>query len=214
MYRKIVLIAVAALLAVASVPLAVTPAVGQPAGLITGMTEHQVRQALKPGATYAVASGQVVVRAADLVRRPSSATQVLPRAAATPWAACGLFDKKTKLVKNYSRQAVPGYAGRTAHLACGTSDNWGLRHIKKEHLDDWQRKAAYIGEGFTQFADWCFTQTLSHPSSKTHRASNDTFQYATPIQIKNTKGQVLNTFTSHVSVARVTQNIITAYPQS
>lgn len=181
----------------------------------SGLSERQVQEALKPGGVYMVStSGDTFVTVSSLRMRDLPAdARPSTRAAAPPWGACGVFDKKTKLVKDFSRQKISGYKGKTAHLRCGTGRNWGLRHIKNGHLDDWKRKASYIGQGFTQFADWSFTQTLSHPSRKYHRPSNDTLQYQTPVQIKNSKGQILDTFTSHVSVARKSQNIITAFPR-
>lgn len=208
---------VAVVLAVAGLSIAHAPiAAAEPNKVITGLSEPEVRAALQTGKNYAVAGDdEVFVRASDLrIRALPAVERQSASAASAPWAACGLFDNKTKLVKNYGRQKIAGYSGTTAHLKCGTAENWGLRHIKRDHLYDWQAKADYIGEGFTQFADWSFTQTLSHPSRKYHRPSNDTLQYETPIQIKNSKGQVINTFTSHVSVARKSQNIITAYPAS
>lgn len=130
------------------------------------------------------------------------------------WAACGVRDKSTKMVRDFSRSMISGVRGKSAHLKCGTVQNWGYRHIKAEHLSDWQAKTAYLGGSWQPFADWAMRNTLATPCAKYRRVSNDTLQYVAPIQIRNSRGQVVHTFGTRVSVARVTQNIITSYPQS
>lgn len=69
-----------------------------------------------------------------------------------------------------------------------------------------------LGQPWETFANWTWTQTLTHPSSKTRQPSNDTIVYVTPIQIKNSKGDVVDEFNSKIIFARVSQNFITAYP--
>jgi len=81
-------------------------------------------------------------------------------------------------------------------------------------MADWQAKGEYIGATWSQMAHWAMTNTLSKPCSKYYQSSNDTFQYVAPFQIRNNQGQVVHTFGARVVVARVTQNIITSYPQS
>jgi hypothetical protein len=130
-----------------------------------------------------------------------------------PWAACGVYDSNTKVVYTYSRAQISGYSGSTAKLLCG-STSWGFRHIEASHMADWQAKGEYIGATWSQMAHWAMTNTLSKPCSKYYQSSNDTFQYVAPFQIRNNQGQVVHTFGARVVVARVTQNIITSYPQS
>lgn len=134
-------------------------------------------------------------------------------AATTPWAACGAYDSKTKLVKDYSRQAISGVSGRTAHLKCGTQTYWGYRHIKYRHASNWQAKAALVGGEWRSFTDWALRNTFTYPCLKYRQTSNDTLQYVKNIYLKDRYGRVINKFAARASVARVTQNIITAYPQ-
>lgn len=142
------------------------------------------------------------------------AADTVATAASIPWAACGAGDSKYKLVKDYSRQMMSGVSGASAHLRCGTAENWSYRHIKYRHASQWQAKANYIVQDWRSFTDWSMRQTLSKPCSKYRQLSNDTLQYVTPIQIKDNNGRIYHTFGSRVVVARASQNVITAYPQS
>lgn len=63
------------------------------------------------------------------------------------------------------------------------------------------------------FADWSITQTLAKPCYKAFQASNQTFQYVTPIVIRDQKKRYVKTIGVRVVVSKKTQNIITAYPQ-
>jgi hypothetical protein len=63
----------------------------------------------------------------DPTQEPVVAVQ--PASSAT-WAACGVRDSKYKKVKEYGRQMMAGFSGSSAHLDCGTFENWGYRHIK------------------------------------------------------------------------------------
>lgn len=134
--------------------------------------------------------------------------------AASPWRPCGTNDSKYKLVHDYGRQTMSGITGRSAHLKCGTTANWSYWHIKARHQNDWQRKANLVGSGWVDFANWSFTQSLSHPCSRTRRLSNDTLQYVARIQIRDRNNRLVAQFGSRVSVARRSQNIITAFPES
>ena len=160
---------------------------------------------------------------ADFVDDPSAATAAAAeppvinystvQPAARGWSTCWPWDGKTKVVKQYKRQAVAGYSGARATLACGTNKNWGYRHIDAKHGDDWQRVAIKMFVPWQQFADWAFIQVLSHPSQKWHQASNDTLQYRTPVDIVGKRGS-FRTYIIVMSVATKTQNIITSFPTS
>jgi hypothetical protein len=81
-------------------------------------------------------------------------------------------------------------------------------------MAQWQQEANYVIANWRTFAHWAFVSTLSKPGSKTRRIDNDTLQYVAPIQIKDRNGRIVRTFGSLVSVARKSQNIITAFPTS
>lgn len=148
----------------------------------------------------------------------SQKTEFLASSGTPPWPPCGFFDKSMKVLKKYKRQAVRGYSGATAVLACGnhnsrTDVGWGFRHIKAGHLTQWQREALPLGGSWMDFADWSITQTLAKPCYKAFQASNQTFQYVTPIVIRDQKKRYVKTIGVRVVVSKKTQNIITAYPQ-
>lgn len=135
-----------------------------------------------------------------------------------PWPGCGVNEKATKLLKSYKRAQIAGYAGATANLKCGNHDfrtdsGWGFRHIKARHLDQWQNEAAILGGQWMDFADWSMTAVLSKPCYKAYQATNSTFQYIAPIQIKDRRGKVVKTIGVRVVVSKATNNVITAYPQ-
>lgn len=191
-----------------------------PKPAVASTQERAVQGALKQHGLYAVAGDAILVSRKDLNQSHILGTGGAPSAAAAgspPWKSCGVFDKKNKLLKDYGRQKLSGVAGKTGHLRCGHQDflkstGWGLRHIESGHLSQWKSKAAMLAEPWQTFANWTWVQTLKAPSSKRRQPSNDTLVYKTPIQIKNSRGQVLDQFTSVVVIARVSQNFITAYP--
>ncbi|MGW0663399.1 hypothetical protein [Streptodolium elevatio] len=132
------------------------------------------------------------------------------RAPADTWAGCGVSDDKHKLVRTFSKSGGPG--GPSAYLRCG-SENWGYRHIKARHIQDWENLAAMAGDNWRAFADWAMEQILKVPGSVDYRDSNDTWSFSAPIQIKRADGSVVATYHPLVSVANDSKNIITAYPR-
>lgn len=181
--------------------------------------ETAVVEELEPGEYYALMGEELFVfttsssiHALDGVTvadNPSgrASTQAL-------WAACGVRDKSTKMVRDFSRSMISGVSGKSAHLRCGTAANWGYRHIKANHLAHWQAKVAYVGGSWQPFTDWAIRNTLAKPCTKYRRLSNDTLQYVAPIEIRNSQGALVHRFGTRVSVARGTQNIITSFPQT
>lgn len=132
------------------------------------------------------------------------------RARADTWAGCGVSDDNHKLVRTFAKSGGPG--GASAYLRCG-SENWGYRHIKARHIQDWENLAAMAGDNWRSFADWAVEQILKAPGSVDYRESNDTWSFTAPIQIKRADGSVVATYHPLVSVANDSKNIITAYPR-
>lgn len=130
------------------------------------------------------------------------------------WAACGVFDSNTKLVRTFERVGWGSVLSGKAYLKCG-SDVWGYRHIQQRHQADWEAIAVYDGVNWRTAADWAIAETLLWPASATYRSSNDTYLYRRQIQLRNkSTGKVVATKYVNVVIARKTQNIITAYPSS
>lgn len=183
--------------------------------------EKQLLKVLKSNGTYAVAGNAILVAPKEL-QSPLGAAQsrggATPMSSGTPpWKSCGVFDSKYKILKTYGRQKMSGVNGKSAILRCGHHNflkdtGWGLRHIEADHGSQWKAKAALLVEPWQTFADWTWTQTLSHPSSKSRQRANDTIVYVTPVQIKNSRGEVIDRFNSRIIFARKSQNYITAYP--
>lgn len=130
------------------------------------------------------------------------------------WAACGVSDASTKLVRTFTRVAWQSVPAGKAYLKCG-SDAWGYRHIQKNHQAHWEAIAVYDGVNWRTAADWAIAETLLYPASATYVSSNDTYYYKRQIQLRDkSTGKVVAVKYVNVIVARATQNIITAYPSS
>lgn len=195
------------------IPASAAARVGEVSGVSTPTTMAPDEEAVSPDLAF---PEEVDVNAPvpdEANQETTDESPAAPIVVSAPWAACGIRDSKHKLVKNFGRAMISGVSGRTAHLRCGTAQNWSYRHIKARHMNDWQNKANYIGDNWRSFADWAWTQTLSRPCSKYRQLSNDTLQYVAPIQIRDRNGRVVHQFGTRVSIARRSQNIITAYPQ-
>jgi hypothetical protein len=136
------------------------------------------------------------------------------------WAACGIFDDKHKLVRAFSRRAGHATTGQylpsgTSNLRCGTGENWGYRHIVKNHLSQWQADAAIEGINWRDLADFAIAVALSDQDRVTYRQSNDTFCFSREIYLVDKRtGNVVAYRYPRVVVAAESKNIITAYPAS
>ncbi len=130
------------------------------------------------------------------------------------WAACGISDDRFKLVRNFPR--AQGNAGTnvlpagSSDLHCG-SENWGYRHILKNHRTQWEHDAIIVGRNWRDQADWAIEWVLRDPGVVTYRASNDTFCYSREVYLAK-DDKVVATRRPHVVIARESKNIITAFP--
>lgn len=127
------------------------------------------------------------------------------------WYACGVNDSNTKMVRGFQRVAGAGLPAGKADLKCG-SPGWGYRHILIEHRTQWEQLAVITGSDWRTFSDWAMNQALNYPAHVSYRSSNDTYLYKTQVQIRDSGGTVRSVKYINVSVARVTKNIITAFP--
>ncbi|WP_447925361.1 hypothetical protein [Georgenia muralis] len=100
------------------------------------------------------------------------------------WAACGVSDASTKLVRTFTRVAWQSVPAGKAYLKCG-SDAWGYRHIQKNHQAHWEAIAVYDGVNWRTAADWAIAETLLYPASATYVSSNDTYYYKRQIQLRD-----------------------------
>lgn len=84
------------------------------------------------------------------------------------WAACGVWDDRSKLVKSYYRwNAYPlAMVGNFAALRCGMTEKkgktnaYGFRHIQEGHQYEWQTAAWAIGRQWRDVAGWTMKNTL------------------------------------------------------
>lgn len=133
---------------------------------------------------------------------------------AQTWAACGVSDPASKLVRAFAAgraPMAPVYI-RTVNLRCGNS-SYGYRHILAKHSSQWAAIAAVVGSDWRSFTDWAIAQSLSYPYTWCTNTGANTVNYVGLIQIKNSKGQVVGTYYPRVPTGRTSYNIITAFPQ-
>jgi hypothetical protein len=166
-------------------------------------------------------SDQVFIPLSETARRRVMSQEggALVTAAAQTWAACGIFDRNTKIVRTFNRyranaggQYIPG---GTSNLACGSDEYWGYRHIVAGHLSQWENVAFPTGENWRDVADQFIAGALIDPDVVTYRQDNDTFAYCRLMYlIDKRSGRPVGVSYPRVVVAHVTKNIITAYPDS
>jgi hypothetical protein len=182
-----------------------------PAGATTTSGPGQ-EQAPGDQASYAwVAPGSASVAAARAVA-PSVAA-----ALAVTWGACGVTTSNTKIIRTFSRASVTSsngrfFAGGSTNLTCGSSV-YGYRHILANHRTEWEQMAVLAQENWRQTADNSIAGALSDPDVVRYRTDKDTFGFQVVMKLVNEgTGQVVGTRTVCAPVARVSKNIITAFP--
>lgn len=123
---------------------------------------------------------------------------------------CSSSDKSTKRINTYQRRNPNG----VAKLECGTTSGYGWRHIANGHGQDWQNILTKykIAGTWSDFAKWNIGNTVGAPASAPYNSANNSYTYQSPLQIKNSKGQVVRTYTVKVPVGKTTERIITAFP--
>lgn len=170
---------------------------------------------LEPGAAYwltGLEGDELELSDTSDNRKRAALTQGAWAVATGKWVKCSGSDKNTKMVRGFQRAAGNGLPAGKANLKCG-SEKWGYRHIAQRHTSQWSSLAFQVGApSWQQFADFSMNQALRYPADVTYTSTNDTYTYRTEIQIRDNKGRVLYSFYSYVVVARVTKNVITAYP--
>lgn len=132
------------------------------------------------------------------------------------WAACGVFDKESKTVRTFKRSAVrsPIIAAGNTLMKCGNED-YGYRHIKKGHQNDWANLAAITGSNWRDFSDWAINQCLTYPGSVVNNGKSNVYEFKAPIQIRDRRtNRVVSTKYCKVPISRSSKQIITAFPTS
>lgn len=123
---------------------------------------------------------------------------------------CAASDPATKRVNTYQRRNPSG----VAKLECGSNSGYGWRHIAAGKAQDWQNiiDKYKLGTDWATFAKWNISNTVGAPASAPYNSVNQTYTYQAPLQIRNSKGQVVRTYTVKVPVGSTTERIITAFP--
>ncbi|MBF0817133.1 hypothetical protein E4U02_11970 [Microbacterium paludicola] len=175
------------------------------------------RDVFQPPASFqATASGteaEVAVDATEEYTAVISGVEYAERADASVMLAapgCSSTDKATKTVNMWQRRNPNG----VAKLECGTKTGYGWRHIADGHGQDWQNILTKykIAGTWSDFAKWNIGNTVGAPASAPYNSTNNSYTYQAPLQIKNSKGQVVRTYTVKVPVGKTTERIITAFP--
>lgn len=122
------------------------------------------------------------------------------------WAACGIRDSEAKIVRTYEK--LGGGSGKTVNLRCG-HENSGYRHIRNDHMDEWQWRASEVGDNWRDYSDWVIAQTLIAPKSVTPQ-SNNKYKFSAPVQVY--RGTQLRSSYRAVVIIGSRDGVITAYP--
>lgn len=136
-------------------------------------------------------------------------------ASAEVWAACGFRDKESKVVRAFSRKkfSVPlrSISGGTSNLTCGNA-NYGYRHIKDRHLEDWESKAWLASMNWRDLADLGIESALSDPDKMSEMAGNKLCYSREIFFYDKRSGRILGSTYAKVIIRLYDMDIITAYP--
>ncbi|WP_058235030.1 hypothetical protein [Devriesea agamarum] len=176
--------------------------------------EHDVLQPSTSIQTTGLGSGDgaAVDPAEEYTAVIAGVEYIEPSGVSARLAAPGCFssDEATKRINIYQRRNPNG----VAKLECGTASGYGWRHIANAHGQDWQNILTKykISGTWSDFAKWNIGNTVGAPASAPYNSANNSYTYQSPLQIKNSKGQVVRTYTVKVPVGKTTERIITAFP--
>jgi hypothetical protein len=133
------------------------------------------------------------------------------------WAACRARGQDPdKVVRTFYRAPISaGFRSLPAGdsvLYCG-NDKYGLRHIEKEHGDQWDLIANSrwpTAGNWRYLADYAISATLAYPKRVEYNQDNDTFALYRKISLPD--GTYV--FTTRVVISASDGKIITAFPQT
>ena len=140
-------------------------------------------------------------------------------AEAQTWAACGVRDADSKRVRTFNREPYEPGGNSIGRLLCGEQvedgPQWGYRHIKAKHTNDWAYMAAWVGSAdWRSMADWAIARALADPvSSFTYDSRRDVYVYVARADLRKKDGPTILSRWPLVVVARRNNRIITAYPR-
>ncbi|MBT0769963.1 hypothetical protein KIH74_13580 [Kineosporia sp. J2-2] len=163
---------------------------------------------------------------AALSAPPTGGANVSSKAAAQTWAACPSTGSNSKVVRVFNRLAATTSTGHNASrgsatVRCGFAHatkahvGSGYRHIKKEHMSDWEALGSVAGENWRDVADLAMSSAFGDPEKVTHRGKNDTFCYQHKLVLanRNTGKVVATTFTRNI-VGNGNWDVITTFPNA
>ncbi len=129
------------------------------------------------------------------------------------WAACGSNDPASKPVREFARKGPPGVRG-TSVLRCG-HDRGGYRHIYNRHKTDWENVGMRVGDPqWRSIADFTIEQVLRESSKGTPvHTSGNKWEYWAPLQIRDSNGNVVDTYYPRVFVSGTNEQVVTAFPR-
>lgn len=162
------------------------------------------------------AAGQEAGAAAEGYAIHTASGAVLPVRPAAVWAACGVSDAETKLVRRFALgSGLPdgGPGWHISDLLCGTA-GYGYRHIKDRHITDWENIAFMVGWNWRDMADFALEHGLDYPQRVDYRSGNDTFLYQGSFWIADSEGNVMAKYCSQTAIASQDGKIITSFPKS
>jgi hypothetical protein len=142
-----------------------------------------------------------------------------PVASADPqtWGNCGPAFPPDKVARTFQLgPVVIGPPPGPATLYCGTPGQ-GERHIEANHGKEWEYFGSVVGEvgNWRYAADWAIEQVLARPMPgyPIFDASNNSWSYTAPIEIRDHANQVRDVWYPIVAIAGQDGKVLTAIPR-
>lgn len=124
---------------------------------------------------------------------------------------CNTLKRENYVVTTYQAAKRGSFSGGRITLQCGAPTSHGYRHIRARHQVDWTNRMSPMRGNWDDFMDFATRQSLAAPSKYANQGGGK-FCYTTPIQVRNTRGQVLKTFYPRVVISTNNRRVITSIP--
>jgi hypothetical protein len=156
----------------------------------------------------------LVVAAGMLLPTAAQANTQAPAASADLWHGCGFRSDDDKIVRTFERYRARAEGhfmrGGKSNLLCGNK-NFGYRHIKVRHRQEWEQAALLTRTNWRDVADFSIETVLGDPDKVTYK--NKKFCFSRLVYLVNKQtGRIVDTRTPNIVVSEGNKRVITAFP--
>lgn len=133
------------------------------------------------------------------------------KTALPPWRPCATNAPANQEIRRWLANGGVLH-NQVVTLTCGDA-NYGMRHISRNHRDDWNRLALIEYATWMDIADMAMTKSLWQPGVVQSRPSNNTTCYSGQIYLVNgATGAIAATNDPTVIMSNNNKHMVTAYP--